>query len=555
MKLTPLNRLTNLLKLDRKDILQVFFYAIFAGLVSLSLPLGIQAIINLIQSGRVSVSWIVLVVIVIIGVALVGILSIMQLRITENLQQKIFVRSSFEFSYRLPKIKFEEYYNQYPPELANRFFDTITIQKGASKLLIDFSTALLQIIFGIILLSLYHPVFIFFGLVLISLLYIIFKFSFASGLDTSMKESKYKYKVVGWLQEIARNNFSFRKKNNYEFALKKNDKLVSEYLKYRERHFTIIKRQYTQLIVFKVIITAGLLLIGGFLVLNQQMNIGQFVAAEIIILLVINSVEKIVIGLETFYDVLTAVEKIGQITDLQIEVSQDTTNEICYNNITLEAENIKYKFSDSSDYILNDINLKIQNEEKILLDGNNGSGKTTLIRILCGLLDPVSGSLFINDDTYRKIDLEQYRSQIGTILTGETPFEGTILENITFKNPSITQDQIKWAIDSVKLGSFIKSLPNGLDTKILPEGKQLSSSNAQKILLARSIINNPKILFFEEALDKMDTEIAKEVIDFLTAKENKWTLIVSSKNSYWKEKCTRTITMTEGTIINDTKTI
>jgi ABC-type bacteriocin/lantibiotic exporter with double-glycine peptidase domain len=555
MKLTPLNRLTNLLKLDRKDILQVFFYAIFAGLVSLSLPLGIQAIINLIQSGRVSVSWIVLVVIVIIGVALVGILSIMQLRITENLQQKIFVRSSFEFSYRLPKIKFEEYYNQYPPELANRFFDTITIQKGASKLLIDFSTALLQIIFGIILLSLYHPVFIFFGLVLISLLYIIFKFSFASGLDTSMKESKYKYKVVGWLQEIARNNFSFRKKNNYEFALKKNDKLVSEYLKYRERHFTIIKRQYTQLIVFKVIITAGLLLIGGFLVLNQQMNIGQFVAAEIIILLVINSVEKIVIGLETFYDVLTAVEKIGQITDLQIEISQDTTNEICYNNITLEAENIKYKFSDSSDFILNDINLKIQNEEKILLDGNNGSGKTTLIRILCGLLDPVSGSIFINDDTYRKIDLEQYRSQIGTILTGETPFEGTILENITFKNPSITQDQIKWAIDSVKLGSFIKSLPNGLDTKILPEGKQLSSSNAQKILLARSIINNPKILFFEEALDKMDTEIAKEVIDFLTAKENKWTLIVSSKNSYWKEKCTRTITMTEGTIINDTKTI
>jgi ABC-type bacteriocin/lantibiotic exporter with double-glycine peptidase domain len=555
MKLTPLNRLTNLLKLDRKDILQVFFYAIFAGLVSLSLPLGIQAIINLIQSGRVSVSWIVLVVIVIIGVALVGILSIMQLRITENLQQKIFVRSSFEFSYRLPKIKFEEYYNQYPPELANRFFDTITIQKGASKLLIDFSTALLQIIFGIILLSLYHPVFIFFGLVLISLLYIIFKFSFASGLDTSMKESKYKYKVVGWLQEIARNNFSFRKKNNYEFALKKNDKLVSEYLKYRERHFTIIKRQYTQLIVFKVIITAGLLLIGGFLVLNQQMNIGQFVAAEIIILLVINSVEKIVIGLETFYDVLTAVEKIGQITDLQIEISQDTTNEICYNNITLEAENIKYKFSDSSDFILNDINLKIQNEEKILLDGNNGSGKTTLIRILCGLLDPVSGSLFINDDTYRKIDLEQYRSQIGTILTGETPFEGTILENITFKNPSITQDQIKWAIDSVKLGSFIKSLPNGLDTKILPEGKQLSSSNAQKILLARSIINNPKILFFEEALDKMDTAIAKEVIDFLTAKENKWTLIVSSKNSYWKEKCTRTITMTEGTIINDTKTI
>ena len=555
MSLSPLQRLINLLKLDKRDISQVFFYAIFAGLVSLSLPLGIQAIINLIQSGRVSVSWIVLVIIVIIGVALVGILSIMQLRITENLQQKIFVRSSFEFGYRLPKIKFEELYNQYPPELANRFFDTITIQKGASKLLIDFSTALLQIVFGIILLSLYHPFFIFFGLILLLLLYIIFKFSFNSGLSTSLKESKYKYKVVSWLQEIARNNFSFRKETSFEFALNKNNNLVSQYLDYRERHFEIIKRQYFQLIIFKVIITAGLLFIGGYLVLNQKMNIGQFVAAEIIILLVINSVEKIVVGLETLYDVLTAVEKIGQITDLQTETSQSLTNEICYNNISIEAENINYKFPGSTANVLNKISFKIEDSEKILLDGDNGSGKTTLIRILSGLLQPTSGGFFINDDTYRKIDLQQYRSQIATIINGETPFEGTILENITYNNPAITQEAIKWAIESVKLGSFIKSLPKGLDTKIFPEGKQLSSSNAQKILLARSIVNKPKIFFYEDALDRMDADVAKEIIDFLTSSENKWTLIVSSKNPYWKEKCTRKITMEEGKISNDTKTI
>ena len=555
MKATPLQRLISLLRLDKRDISQVFFYAIFAGLVSLSLPLGIQAIINLIQSGRVSVSWIVLVIIVIIGVALIGILSIMQLRITENLQQKIFVRSSFEFGYRLPKIKFEELYNQYPPELANRFFDTITIQKGASKLLIDFSTALLQIVFGIILLSLYHPFFIFFGLMLLFLLYIIFKFSYDSGVTTSLKESKYKYKVVSWLQEMARNNFSFKKQTSFEFALNKNNYLVSQYLDYREKHFKIIKRQYFQLIIFKVIITAGLLFIGGYLVLNQKMNIGQFVAAEIIILLVINSVEKIVVGLETLYDVLTAVEKIGQIVDLEIEPNQNVSNEICYNNITLEAENINFKFPESTDYVLNKINLKIENSEKIILEGDNGSGKTTLIRILSGLLQPTSGTFFINDDTYRKIDLQQYRSQIGTIINGETPFEGTILENITFNNPTISQEDIKWAIESVKLGSFVKSLPKGLDTKIFPEGKQLSSSNAQKILLARSIINKPKILFFEDALDRMDADIAKEIIDFLTSSENKWTLIVSSKNPYWKEKCTRKITMQEGKISNDTKTI
>jgi len=553
MALTTSQRLLNLLKLDKKDISQIFFYAIFAGLISLSLPLGIQAIINLIQSGRVSVSWIVLVFIVIAGVALVGILSLMQLRITENLQQKIFIRASFEFGFRLPKIKTEELYNQYPPELANRFFDTLTIQKGATKLLIDFSSALLQITLGIVLLSLYHTFFIFFGITLLILLYIILKFSYDSGLSTSMKESKYKYKVVSWLQEMARNNFSFKKASNFDFALSKNDRLVSEYLSYREKHFGIIKRQFTQLIVFKIVITAGLLLIGGYLVLNQKMNIGQFVAAEIIILLVINSVEKIVIGLETLYDVLTAVEKIGQITDLEIEETAPKTSDYCYTNIQLAAENISYKYPDAADYVLEKINLTINQSDKIYLEGTNGSGKTTLIRILSGLLQPTSGSLYINDDTYRKIDLEQFRSQISTIITGETPFEGTILENITFNNPMITQEDIKWAIDSVKLGAFIKSLPKGLETKIFPEGKQLSSSNAQKILLARSIINKPKILFYEDALDKMDDDAAQEVIDFITSKENKWTLIVSSKKDYWREKCTRTITMQEGKIIHETK--
>jgi ABC-type bacteriocin/lantibiotic exporter with double-glycine peptidase domain len=551
MTQTPLQRFYKLLKLDRRDIMQIFFYAIFAGIVSLSLPLGIQAIINLIQAGRVSASWIVLIVIVVIGVALVGLLSVMQLRITENIQQKLFVRSSFEFAYRLPKIKFEEIYNHYPPELANRFFDTLTIQKGTSKLLIDFSSALLQIIFGIILLSLYHPFFILFGILLLLLLYSIFRFSYSIGLSTSLNESKYKYKLVGWLQEIARNNSSFRKKENFNFALAKNDLIASEYLKKREKHFEVIKKQFIQLIVFKIIITASLLLIGGFLVLNQQMNIGQFVAAEIIILLVISSVEKIIFGLETLYDVLTSVEKIGQITDFDIEIYNKNTASVCFNEMLIETEDLSFQFPDSKDMVLKKINLKINPSEKIVLEGENGSGKTTLLRILSGLLQPTSGSFFINDDTYRKIDLEQYRSQISVIVDGETPFEGSILENITFNNPNISQEDIKWAIDSVKLSNFVKTLPEGLETKIFPEGKQLSSSNAQKILMARSIVTKPKILFYENPLDKMDEEASKEIIDFISNSDHKWTVIVVSKNKYWKEKCSRTILMQKGKIVND----
>jgi len=550
--MTPLKRFYNLLELDKKDIYQLFFYAIFAGLVSLSLPMGIQAIINFIQSGRVSASWIVLIVLVVVGVALVGILSLMQLRITENLQQKIFVRSSFEFASRLPKIKPEALHDLYPPELANRFFDTLTIQKGTSKLLIDFSAALLQIIFGILLLSLYHPFFILFGILLGLLLYFIFKFSYHSGLETSLKESKFKYKVASWLQEMARHSFSFKKQLNYDFALEKNDQLISEYLKYREKHFNIIKRQFIQLIAFKIIITASLLSIGGYLVLSQQMNIGQFVAAEIVILLVINSVEKIIVGLETFYDVLTAVEKIGQVADIPLEEATINESYSNYSKITLETENLEFSFADSKTAVLNDLSIKISQGEKILIKGENGSGKTTLIRLLSGLLQPTAGLFVINDDTFRKIDVMQYRSQIGSVICGEKPFEGTLLENITFNDPGISTEDLKWAIEAVQLNTFIRTLPHGLDTKIYPEGKQLSASNAQKILLARSIIHKPKILFYEDPTDAMDKKTAQEIIDFILSPKNKWTVIVASKNEHWKNQSTRQITLQNGAILSDT---
>ncbi|MEE3245525.1 MAG: ABC transporter ATP-binding protein, partial [Bacteroidota bacterium] len=221
--LTPWQRFVRLLKLEKKDFLQILYYAIFAGLVSLSLPLGIQAIVNLIQGAQITTSWIILVVLVTLGVAFVGALQLMQIRILENVQQKIFTRASFEFTYRFPKIKMSELKDYYPPELANRFFDILTIQKSLYKLVLDFPAALVQIVFGLVLLSFYHPFFIFYGILLILLIYLVFKFTGNTGLQTSLTESKYKYKIAHWIQEIARALVSFKFSGRSSLALDKND--------------------------------------------------------------------------------------------------------------------------------------------------------------------------------------------------------------------------------------------------------------------------------------------------------------------------------------------
>lgn len=547
--MSPWQRFVGLLKLDRKDIRQIFYYAIFAGLVALTLPLGIQAIINLIQGAQVSTSWIVLVVLVTLGVAFQGVLQLMQIRILENMQQKIFTRASFEFAYRFPKIKMDELRNYYPPELANRFFDVLTIQKGLSKILLDFPAAALQIVFGLALLSFYHPFFIIYGFLLVILIYIVFKFTAKRGLETSLVESKKKYKVAHWIQEVSRSLISFKLSGKTSLAMDRNDQLTSNYLVARENHFKVLVLQFIQLIGFKVLVTAGLLVIGGLLVLNQEMNIGQFVAAEIIILLVIGSVEKLIQGLESFYDVLTSLEKIGQVVDKELEAQEGEDPFKVNQPFKVELENITY-VSPEGQKILNDIDFSINSSDRILFDGSSGSGKTTLLKILSGLIHPSSGSLYVNDVSIKGIWPNKYRANVGQVLPAQLPFEGTILENITFNRDDISQEHLHQVLKHIGLDVFIKTQPNGINTLIFPEGQQIPFTVSKRIVLARAIIHNPKLLLLKDPLEHFEATEAAQIIKYLTAPERPWALLVSSRNPEWKKHCNQTIKISEGTITN-----
>ena len=547
-KFTPWERLVRLLELEKKDLLQILYYAVFSGVVALSLPLGIQAIINLIQGAQISSSWIVLVLLVTLGVIFAGALQIMQLRIIETVQQRIFTRTSFEYSYRFPKIKLEELRDVYPPELANRFFDTLSVQKGLSKLLIDVPTAILQIIFALLLLSFYHPFFIIFGILLLLLIFVVFKYTAVRGLQTSLDESKNKYKVAHWIQEVARSVVSFKISGNTDLALKKTDGLVLGYLGARESHFRILVIQVVQMITFKVFVTAGLLIIGGALVLTQEMNIGQFVAAEIIILLVIASVEKLIIGLESFYDVLTSLEKLGQVVDKDLEPQEGEKPDFS-GDLVVELENVSYSVPDRNLPILSDISLRIEPGSRLMVQGESGSGKSSLLRLIAGLLEPTSGHMYANQFSVESLYLNHYRQYLGLSLAMEAPFEGTIRENITFGNPDVSDREILEALDQVGLTSYIQEQPKGLGTVLHPEGKQISYTISKKLVLARAIAKHPKILILEDPLDHFSPKESKRLIDFLTHKDRPWSLIVVSDNPYWEKHCHQAIVLERGKLV------
>ena len=548
---TPVERFIRLMKPDAQEIRNVYIYSIFTGLISLSLPIGIQAIINLIQGGQINTAWIVLVSFVVFGVAVTGVLQIFQLRITENLQQKIFTRAAFEFAYRIPKICMEKLYKHYAPELINRFFDTISVQKGLSKILIDFSTAALQIIFGIILLSFYHPFFILFGLFLIILVYIIFRFTAQRGLETSLEESKHKYRVAHWLEELARTYTSFKLTGSTHLPLKRVDDLTGGYLKARESHFKVLVQQYSMLVFFKVIVAAGLLALGGILVMEQVMNIGQFVAAEIIILLIMASVEKLILTLETIYDVLTSFEKIGQVTDLDLESNEgiDISKSSNGHGLAVQLRNVNFTYPDYYKRTLCDVSLSVEQGEKVMIIGKNGAGKSTLLQVAAGLYFVQSGSVSYNGSKRENLNLNILRKVIGASFTNDSLFEGTVLENITIGQPGISLDRVKSIVRSINLNDFIEDLPQGYETKLDPQGQKLPRSVVQKFLIARSLIADPKLLLLEDPFEHLDRQDRVQIIDYLSEENHNWTLMTVSNDHYLAKKMDRIIFMEDGHII------
>ncbi|MFQ3306682.1 MAG: ABC-type bacteriocin/lantibiotic exporter with double-glycine peptidase domain, partial [Polaribacter sp.] len=312
-------------------------------------------------------------------------------------------------------------------------------------------------------------------------------------------------------------------------------------------HFKILVLQFIQMIGFKVIVTASLLLIGGALVLNQEMNIGQFVAAEIIILLVIQSVEKLIVGLESFYDVLTSIEKIGQVVDKELE-SQEGEKPLFKSGVTIELDAVSYRVKNRKKAIIHNISFTLKPTSRILIQGESGAGKSSLLRLISGIIEPTEGNIYINNLSLGSLHINHYRSQLGLSLSDETPFEGSIRDNLVFGNRKVADDIIFEALKTVGLNQFLKEQPNGLETVLYPEGKQMSYTIAKKMILARAIIKQPKIMILEDPLDQFNLEETLEIISYLTDAKRPWALIVVSSKKSWKTQCNQTITLEKGAI-------
>ncbi len=548
--ISPLQRFFRLLRPDKKAVLQIYGYGLLAGVVTLSIPLGIQAIIGLVLAGSLSSSLFILVGVVTLGTFFIGYMQVMQLSLSEAIQRRIFARSANEFALRLPQLSLSSLENEYPPELTNRFFDTLTIQKGLPKILLDFSASIIQLLFGTLLISFYHPLFVFFSIALLVTLFLVFRFTGRPGLQTSIQESKYKYGVAHWLQEIARAQFTFKMAGQSELPLSRTNELVDTYLGARRSHFRILLMQYNTIVVFKTLITAMLLGLGSYLVIQNQISIGQFVAAEIVVLLMLSSVEKMMLTMDNIYDVLTALDKIGYVADLPLDPAPglSVNTPISGQPMQVSLRNVAFTFSDSGRPALDGIDLDVAPGENVVIAGENGNGKSTLVQTVAGLISHYSGSVFYDNIPAVDVVPNQLRRQIGYYGKIEDIFRGSLLDNLRLGHEHLSLEEVSRVVQEVGLGPYLSQFSGGYSTELLPGGRNLPRGIRSRILLARAIVGRPRLLIMEEFLDRLPADDRRDLSDMLTAPTAPWTLLAVSNDALLAERADRIVLLENGRI-------
>ncbi len=544
---SALVKLHKLIMTDKRDVTSVYFFAIVGGLISLTLPLGIQTIINFVMAATLSTSIVILIGIVIFGVFLNGFVQIRQSQVIERIRQKIFARYSLEFSSKIPQISLQEIDNYYLPEVVNRFFDVPALAKSIEKLLVEIPTSVIQILLGLILLSFYHPVFIAFGAFVLIVLIIIISITSKKGFETNMISSDYKYKTAGWLQEVARGSKTFRYSKGSALHMQKSDTLISEFLESRTAHFKILTTQFWSLIVFKILIVATMLIAGTWLLLNQQINVGQFIAADIVIILIINSVEKLIATMDNVYDSLTSIEKLSKIVDCKIEDSGSlkfSKTDGC----SINFKDVGFVYPNGS-VAFNHVEFELDNNKILCIKGQSGVGRSTVIRLLTGAYTGFSGSILLNKIPIGNYNLQDLRTNTGIMLNEQDIFRGTILENLTMGNTDIPMIDITNLADKIGFTDFIVSNKTGYDTVLDPTGKRLNEHVKQNIKLLRALLGKPTLLLLEKPLEHLTNMQQIEMMKYLRTESNA-TVIIISNDKDLQEQSDQVLVLENGVIKN-----
>lgn len=539
---SPLARCIELLRPEFRDILILILLALISGVLYLATPLAVDAVVNNIAFGGRDVVYLqalfTLSFALLVFLLFLGIIRASQHFVMEVVQRRLVMRMAADISYRLPRVKHDALNEKMKPDLVNRFFDILTVEKSGALLLLEGVNLVLGAVVGLFVLSFYHPFLFLFNLVLIALIVLIMFGLGQQAVRSKVKESYKKHALAGWLEQIALYPLLFRSDKGPEMACRRSDELGHEYLEARKAHFLILMRQIIGFLGLQAFANAALLSIGGYLVLQGELTLGQLVASELIVAGIVASFSSMGKHLEAFYDAMGSVDKLGYIVDLPIErQGGQSVADKASGQEPFEVEFRKVSISfGSKKTILEDFSLIFPPGSRVAITGPLGSGTTTMLNLLFGLREPTSGQILVNGVDLRQWDLRTFRAST-SLLRGEELFEGTVLENILVGRENIDLKEINEVLDRVNLIDKIAQLEDGLNTRLKVGATTLSFSSKVLLVLARVLVDPPSLMIVDRFLKELDDELRAKIVDELFDRSRPWTLFLATWDKALIDRC------------------
>ncbi|GIW92204.1 MAG: hypothetical protein KatS3mg110_0245 [Pirellulaceae bacterium] len=537
--ISPIWRLVKLLRPEWREIGIILVYAVGMGVLNLAVPITAMAVVNTTALATLVQQLLVLCIALFVSLGVAAVLKVLQAVVVEYLQQRIFVRVVGELAYRLPRVDVKAFDEKHGPELVNRFFDVLTVQKAGATLLVDGITVVLQILIGLTLVAFYHQVLLGFDIALIVGLILLLVLG-KGAVRSSIRESWAKYDVAGWLEEIARHPVAFKLYEGPRYAWEKADQLSRKYLTARQRHFRILLRQFVFSFGLQVLASTVLLGVGGYLVILGQLTLGQLVAAQIVVSLVVDSFTKLGKHLENFYDLMAATDKLGHLLDLPLERDDGAFHQSHTGGMSLRCVDVSFVYESDRREVLKGVSFEVEPGERVAIVGPSGAGKSTLVDLLVGLRQPTKGHVELDGMDVRDLRLESLREHTA-VVKGIEVFEGTILENVRMGRDYITVADVRQALHEVRLLGEVLELPDGINTRLSTGGTPLSLGQAERLMLARAIVGAPRLLILDELLDDMDQEVRRILLPTLFGANARWTLLVVTHSQEVAQLCDRQI--------------
>ena len=536
----PWKRLTDALRFERSDIWTVVTFATAVGVLSIVTPAAIEALVNSVAFGVQLWPVVVLAGVMFGFLVLSTALRAMQLYVVECLQRRFFVRTADAFADHFARAEMEAFDGRNPTDIVNRFFEVATVQKALATLLVDGIGVVMITVVGLAVLAFYHPYLLTFAAVMAALVFFLLFALGIGGVKSSIAESYAKFDVAAWLEELAKCPHTFRFGRGGELAHQRADELADAYVTARRRHFRVVWRQTLFALLLEAVAMTVLLGLGGWLVINRQLTLGQLVAGELIVALVLAAISKSGKYIETFYDLQASLDKLGVIEQLPLEREGGEKLPTSDKPMHVIAELRVTKPGGGTTGAAALRRLDIQPGERIAIYGPSGSGKTRLMETLALLRVPTEGLLEFDGLDARSLDRPHARLQLAYIGQAET-FADTVAENIRVGRSDLSAAQVRRALEMVGLADTVARLPQGVGTPLASDGLPLSANDLSRLSIARAIAGRPRLLLINGMLDPLELRTCPELIESLFDRAAPWTLVIVTARDDIKNRCDRVV--------------